>query len=220
MERAACCRAREKGERSGRVVQNDERARAQGACTRGRAAREGSRRKANLRGEGDVRIAARGASRMSGYQPLRGDDPEEQRAMNSATIVPTGHEAAKKDARKKRLTTTKMDSPVWYVLKACLIYVLVLSDVYINSAVNSSSFDSAVGMQLGSFWPFLFLVYVSALGRLVTLRCGANLAHFRFVPSYSSQRPGEPTALRLPDAVPHHVQHVPHSDWPAECRAR
>ncbi len=82
--------------------------------------------------------------------------------MNSATVVPTGHEAVVKDARKKRLTTTKMDSPVWYLLKASVIYVLVLSDVYINSAVNSSSFSGAVGMQLGSFWPFLFLVYVSA----------------------------------------------------------
>ncbi len=157
---------------------------------------------------------------MSGYQPLRGDDPEEQRAMKSATVVPTGHEAATKDARKKRLTTTKMDSPVWYLLKACLIYVFVLSDVYINSAVNSSSFEGAVGMQLGSFWPFLFLVYVSALGPLVTLRCGANLAHFGFVPSYSSQHPGEPTALHLPDAVPPHGQHLPHADWPTVCSAR
>ncbi len=78
--------------------------------------------------------------------------------MNSATVVPTGHEAVVKDARRKRLTTTKMDSPVWYLLKACLIYVLVVCDVYINSAVNSTSFNDEIGLQLGSFWPFLFLV--------------------------------------------------------------
>lgn len=66
-------------------------------------------------------------------------------------------------------TTAKMENPVWYILKAVFIYILVFLDVFLNSSVNSDNYEGLVDGRLTNFWPFLFLIVQTSVQLFIFL---------------------------------------------------
>lgn len=59
--------------------------------------------------------------------------------------------------------TVKLDSPHWYLAKCIFVYLLVVADIFLNSAINSTTYNGLVDERMAHFWAFLGLVVQTSL---------------------------------------------------------